>query len=52
MKLYWVYVALFLLSLAAFFAGAFTANAALIAAGILSTVVLFFVRRWFLPPGG
>ena len=49
MKLYWVYVALFLLSLIAFFAGTFTANVALIAAGIVSTVVLFLVRRWFLP---
>ena len=48
-KLHWLYAALFLLSMLAFFVGTFTANGVLIAAGMLSTVALFLVRRWFLP---
>ena len=49
MRLYWLYLALFLVSLLLFFVGAFTGIVPLILAGIASTVVLFMVRRWFLP---
>ena len=46
---YWVYLALFLVSLALFFAGAAVGNAPLILVGIVATVVLFVLRRSFIP---
>ena len=49
MRQYWIYLALFLVSLALFFAGALIANAPLILVGIVSTVVLFVLRRSFIP---
>ncbi len=48
MKLYWVYVVLFLVSLLLFFGGAFIGNPAVVLTGALLGVVLFLGRRFFL----
>lgn len=49
MRKYLVFVVLFLVSLLAFFVGAFTGILPLMYAGIAGTFVLFVVSRSFIP---
>ena len=49
MKAYAFFVALFVVSVAAFFVGAFTNNSPLVAVGIGTTVVLYLTRWRFFP---
>ena len=49
MKLYWVFVGLFILSIAMFIIGVFAGNVSIGALGIIIVFLLYLFRRWFLP---
>ena len=49
MTLYWVFVGLFILSLAMFVFGVFAGNVSLGALGVILVFLLYLFRRWFLP---
>ena len=49
MKLYSIFVFLFLIALLLFFIGAFSGRVEVMLAGIAMTFILFIVRRMFLP---
>ena len=48
-KLYQIFVVLFLISVLLFVVGTVTANPVLLVLGISMTVALYLARRWFLP---
>ena len=47
--LYWIFVGLFILSIALFTFAVFTGNVSLGAIGIIIVFLLYLFRRWFLP---
>ena len=49
MTLYWIFVGLFILSIALFTFAVFTGNVSLGAIGIIIVFLLYLFRRWFLP---
>ncbi len=49
MTLYWLFVGLFVLSIAMFVFGVFAQNVSVGALGIIIVFLLYLFRRWFLP---
>ena len=47
--LYWIFVGLFIFSIAIFIFAVFTANVSLGALGVIIVFLLYLFRRWFLP---
>ena len=49
MTLYWLFVGLFVLSIAMFVFGVFAQNVSIGALGVIIVFLLYLFRRWFLP---
>ena len=49
MKLYWIFVGLFILSIAMFVFGVFAGSVSIGALGVIIVFLLYLFRRWFLP---
>ena len=47
--LYWIFVGIFIFSIAIFIFAVFTANVSLGALGVIIVFLLYLFRRWFLP---
>ncbi len=47
--LYWVFVGLFILSIAMFIFGVIAGNVSIGALGVIIVFLLYLFRRWFLP---
>ena len=48
-KLYWLFVGLFILSIAMFIFGVIAGNVSIGALGVIIVFLLYLFRRWFLP---